>query len=137
MDIFSKTKRSNIMSKIRSSGNLSTEKALISLMRMNKIRGWRRYSKLFGKPDFVFTKEKLAIFVDGCFWHGCRFCASRPATNIEFWDAKIQKNKIRDHKVNTFLRKLGWSVIRIKECRLKKYPSAQISRIKKKLVRLA
>jgi DNA mismatch endonuclease Vsr len=69
-DVFSKSKRSAIMSRIRGSGNQSTELRMIALFRSNGITGWRRNHPLFGKPDFVFRRERVAVFVDGDFWHG-------------------------------------------------------------------
>ena len=70
-DVFSKKKRSQVMAAIRSKGNKTTELRLASILRAHGISGWRRHQPLFGKPDFVFRRERLAVFVDGCFWHGC------------------------------------------------------------------
>src|SRR5690554_3639957 len=70
VDVFSKEKRSKIMSHVRSKGNLATEEKLTKLFRENGIKGWRRNYRLFGSPDFVFPKERIAVFVDGEFWHG-------------------------------------------------------------------
>ncbi|MEJ1414259.1 MAG: very short patch repair endonuclease [Candidatus Sedimenticola sp. (ex Thyasira tokunagai)] len=72
-------------------------------------------SSLPGKPDIVFKGKKLAVFVDGCFWHGCPEHGTSPKTNVEFWAKKIAANKERDKKVDHKLRSLGWSVIRIWE----------------------
>ena len=130
MDIFSQKKRSKLMSQVRSNDNKSTEIKLIKLFRQNHISGWRRKSKLMGKPDFIFPKYKLIIFVDGCFWHGCKCQKGRlPKTNKLFWKAKIERNKLRDKVVSKFLRNKGYIVIRIRECQLKKNPNRQISRI--------
>lgn len=70
-DVFSKRKRSEVMSLIRGSGNKGTELALVQIFRAHRITGWRRHQAMFGKPDFVFAKIRLAVFVDGCFWHYC------------------------------------------------------------------
>ena len=130
MDTFSKYKRSELMSHVRSKGNKSTELKLIELFRLKRICGWRRNSKLTGKPDFVFPKYKLAIFVDGCFWHGCKCDKGRlPKTNRSFWENKIGKNKLRDKEVSKALRGKGYRVVRIRECQLKKNPIRQLSRI--------
>lgn len=130
MDSFSKEKRSEIMSRIRSKGNKSTELRLIALFRSNHVSGWRRKSKLFGNPDFVFPKCKLCVFVDGCFWHGCKCQKGRiPKTNKKYWKNKIEINKLRDKEVSRFLRNNGYTVIRIRECQLKKNPNRQLSRI--------
>jgi DNA mismatch endonuclease (patch repair protein) len=74
------------MSLIRGKGNKQTEQALLALLKRDKITGWRRHLPLPGKPDFAFTKQKVAVFVDGCFWHGCPKCYTRPKTNRKFWD---------------------------------------------------
>lgn len=114
-DIFTKVKRSSIMSRIRSSGNKDTELKLISLFRIHGITGWRRNWPAFGKPDFAFPKKRLAVFVDGCFWHGCPRHYKIPRGNRLFWSKKFSSNKARDRLVNRNLRKLGWRVIRIWE----------------------
>jgi DNA mismatch endonuclease (patch repair protein) len=132
-DIFSKAKRSDVMSKIRGRGNKDTELALAKLFRQNKITGWRRNQKIFGKPDFIFTRLRLAVFVDGCFWHGCPRHATKPKSNRSFWNKKLSTNKNRDVLVNQQLRKLGWRVIRIWECALKKNPLNCLRRIQRVL----
>lgn len=114
-DVFTKTKRSEVMSRIRGRGNRDTELALVSLFRRNCITGWRRHPDLFGTPDFVFRKQGLAIFVDGCFWHGCPKHSSLPANNRAFWKQKLFSNKARDRLVSRTLRKRGWRVLRIWE----------------------
>lgn len=103
------------MSRIRGKGNKDTELALIKLFRKDGIAGWRRHQKVFGKPDFAFREKRLAVFVDGCFWHGCPRCYRRPQFNRKFWDAKIVRNRKRDREVSRELRRIGWRVIRIWE----------------------
>lgn len=120
------------MQAIRAKGNKSTELKMVKLFRENKITGWRRHLPLPGKPDFTFRKEKLTIFVDGCFWHRCPKCFRDPKTNAEFWKNKIESNVKRDRKVTNELRQAGWSVIRLWECQLKK-PQRFLTRIQKKL----
>ena len=107
------------MSKIRGKGNTATEMRLIRLFRQEKITGWRRNYPLFGKPDFVFTEKRTAVFVDGEFWHGHPTKSKIPATNREFWAAKIKRNKARDREVNKVLKDKGWNVIRIWQHELK------------------
>ena len=107
--------RSHLMSLIRSRGNKGTELRLISIFRAAGISGWRRGSKLPGKPDFIFPMLKTAVFVDGCFWHGCPMHGTKPKTRAAFWLAKITGNKVRDRKVNRLLRAKGWVVLRIWE----------------------
>src|SRR4051812_26551035 len=89
------------------------------LVRATGITGWRRHRRIFGKPDFVFEKAKVALFVDGCFWHGCPRCMRIPASSASFWRIKIQRNLRRDKKVSYRLRKEGWKVVRVRECHLK------------------
>lgn len=107
--------RSRIMSAIRGKGNKSTELRLISVMRTYGISGWRRNQLLPGRPDFAFPSSQLAIFVDGCFWHGCPKCYKEPKQNVAFWREKIRRNVARDKRNSRQLRKLGWSVLRIRE----------------------
>lgn len=106
------------MSLIRSRGNRATELRLIALMREHRITGWRRNASVFGKPDFVFRRERVAVFVDGCFWHGCPRHATKPANNRAFWQAKLARNAERDREVTRELRKAGWRVVRVWECAL-------------------
>ena len=119
-DIFDKEKRSDVMSKIRSKKNKSTELRLITLFKETGIKGWRRGYPVKGKPDFVFLKKRVAIFVDGCFWHGHACRNVTPSDNAEFWDKKRADNKERDAKVTERLEANGWTVVRIWECELKK-----------------
>ena len=167
-DAFTKAKRSEVMSRIRSRGNRDTELALARLLRAHKISGWRRHVRvaveqsslrsapprsrwlsverkrtpalsparrggctfwpstlnsqppLTVRPDFVFPKSRTAIFVDGCFWHGCPRHATKPANNRAFWEKKLAGNKTRDRRVNRTLRRAGWKVVRIWEHELPK-----------------
>lgn len=119
MDNLSKDKRSRLMSKVRSRGNLTTELRVVEIFRKNKIKGWRRHLPLFGRPDFTFPKDKLALFVDGCFWHGCPCCYCAPQSSAAFWEKKLSGNRARDRAVNRRLRSQGWKVKRVWECQLK------------------
>lgn len=118
-DVFNKANRSRIMAAVRSTGNKATELRLVDVLRDNGIKGWRRHEKLPGKPDFVFKREKVVVFVDGCFWHGCPEHLRRPASNREYWFAKINKNITRDRETTKRLRMLGWTVLRLWEHDLK------------------
>lgn len=134
VDTFSKSKRSEIMAANRSSGNKSTEGRLTELLFSLGISGWRVHpTDVKGKPDFVFDTEKLIVFVDGCFWHGCKKCRHLPKTNTEFWENKLKTNTARDKRVARQLRRQGWHVIRIWEHELKKSPQNAIRRILCKL----
>lgn len=133
-DVFTKEKRSEIMSKIRSNGNKSTELKMIALFKAYGIKYWKRHYKIKGKPDFVFPKNKVAIFVDGCFWHGHECSNLKPKSNIQYWESKIKKNKERDAQVSAYLEKRGWRVLRVWECELKRQKiSDTASMIKKAL----
>lgn len=81
---------------------------------------YRVHNSLTGKPDIVFPRKKLAIFVDGCFWHGCPRCYQEPENNREFWRNKVETNRRRDAQVNEALRNSGWTVIRLWEHDIKK-----------------
>ena len=132
-DVFTKAKRSQVMSRVRGSGNKDTELVLAKLLRRHHITGWRRHQNIFGKPDFVFPKLKLAVFVDGCFWHACPRHATNPKSNRDFWQRKLSGNKRRDKLVSRELRKLGWRVIRIWECTLAKKPMVCLRQIQSSL----
>ena len=114
-DVLSKGRRSYCMSRIRGSGNRETELRMISLFRQNKITGWRRRWPLMGRPDFVFPDSRVALFVDGCFWHGCPKHYIKPKNNSAFWKRKLHANRARDRQVNRELRRKGWRVVRIWE----------------------
>ena len=118
-DIYQSAKRSQIMSRIRGKRNASTELRLIYLFKRCGITGWRRNSKLFGKPDFVFPKKRIALFVDGNFWHGHPTRSTIPKSNRSFWLKKITNNIKRDQLVNQTLKKMGWKVTRIWESDLR------------------
>jgi len=110
------------MSRIRASGNRDTELRMISIFRQHGITGWRRNTRVFGKPDFVFPREKIAVFVDGCFWHRhpeCKF-AYTPKSRLTFWQRKFDNNVARDKAVIRTLRKSGWKIARIWECELRR-----------------
>lgn len=119
-DIFNKDKRSNVMSKVHSNNNKSTELALIKIFKDNNITGWRRNYPVKGHPDFVFLDKKIAIFVDGCFWHGHDCRNTRPSDNAEYWQKKRERNINHDKKITALFESRGWIVIRIWECELKK-----------------
>jgi len=119
VDVFSQQQRSKIMAKIKSRENRSTELRLIQIFKEFKIRGWRRRMAVFGNPDFVFPKARLAVFVDGCFWHSCPVHGGIPASNRPFWQRKFERNRTRDRLVGRELRKAGWVVLRIWQHELK------------------
>ena len=159
-DIFTKRKRSEVMARIRGRGNKGTEVALAKLLRVAGITGWRRQqplrlqsvvhspesrvktrqvtgrrSRAIVVPDFIFRRQRVAVFVDGCFWHGCpKHCSplkwirkstmkkevSRKGAKSQrsgkvYWRAKLAGNRARDRVVNRALRRQGWRVVRLWE----------------------
>lgn len=119
-DVFNNEKRSEIMSKVCSKNNKSTELKLIQIFEENNIKGWRRNYPVKGHPDFVFLDKKITIFVDGCFWHGHDCRNTRPSDNAEYWNKKRELNMKHDKEITVLFEQRGWTVIRIWECELKK-----------------
>jgi DNA mismatch endonuclease (patch repair protein) len=134
-DVFSPKKRSEIMRNIKPRGNRSTEMYLVKAFRAAKINGWRRHTKLLGRPDFTFRLERVVVFVDGDFWHGNPRNFKMPLSNIPFWRKKIHYNRAKDLRVTRKLRRSGWAVIRIWESSLKKKPLACVARVVRALKR--
>ena len=172
-DVFTKAKRSDVMSCIRSRGNRATELALVRVFRAEGITGWRRQIQIRiaergarnstspktltpspspirwarvasdspqsgeggafrVRPDFVFPKLRLAVFVDGCFWHGCPRHETKPRHNAAFWGKKFARNKARDRLVTRTLRQSGWRVLRIWEHELARRNEARlVSRLRR------
>jgi len=114
VDVLTKAQRSYNMSMIKR-GDTKPEIALRKLLFAHRLRGYRIHYRLVGKPDIVFSKRKIAIFIDGCFWHKCLKCFVKPSTNKKFWREKIDSNVVRDKVVSAKLKKDGWKVLRIWE----------------------
>jgi DNA mismatch endonuclease (patch repair protein) len=125
-DVFDKDKRSEIMRRVRSKGNKSTELKLISIFRELGITGWRRGYPVKGHPDFVFLEKKIAVFVDGCFWHGHDCRNTRPKENEKYWDKKRERNIQHDAEITTHFESRGWRVLRIWECELTRKNRAEL-----------
>lgn len=117
-DVLTRKQRSYCMSRIHAK-DTQPEIILRKAISGKGIRGYRLYYKLPGKPDIVFPKRKIAIFIDGCFWHKCPECFVRPGTNRGFWNKKIDSNIKRDRIINATLKKDGWAVLRIWEHELR------------------
>jgi len=132
-DVLTPEQRKYNMSRIRGK-NTSPEIKLRKLLFANGIRGYRVHYNLLGKPDTVFTKKKIVIFVDGCYWHRCPICFREPETRKEFWIKKIESNVERDKKINKQLHNEGWLVIRFWEHEVKKESEKVIKQIMKKLL---
>lgn len=130
---FGKLSRSELMARVRGTGNATTELRMARLLRKSGLSGWRRHQALPGKPDFCWRKEKVALFVDGCFWHGHNCRNLRPKTNYRVWAEKIKRNRERDRAHDLNLAAIGWKVVRVWECNLKKDPEECLSRIAKAL----
>ena len=111
--------RSAAMGKIRGKGNRTTELRLRLALVRAAISGWCLHPELPGRPDFFFRDQGVAIFVDGCFWHGCPRCGHIPRVNRAFWSAKIERNRQRAKRWSRILNRLGLSVLHVWECTLK------------------
>ena len=128
-DIYTRAQRSALMAKVRGRGNATTEGVLATVLRAQGWSGWRRQQALRGRdarsapwrvrPDFIFRSRRLAIFVDGCFWHGCPRHGTQPAGNAAFWRAKFRRNRERDRRDTLNLRGAGWRVVRLWEHELR------------------
>ena len=129
---FGGLRRGELMSRVRSTGTQTTEKRLVFLLRAAGVAGWRRHQLLFGRPDFVWPQHKLAVFVDGCFWHGHDCGRNLTArTNAKAWREKIKRNQVRDCQSDRLLRRHEWSVVRIWECQLARNPSQCVAGIRR------
>ncbi|HRN51383.1 MAG TPA: very short patch repair endonuclease [Anaerolineales bacterium] len=120
MDNLSSFDRRKTMQAVKSS-RTSLERSFASQLASRGIRGWKcNFVGVSGKPDFAFPREKIALFIDGCFWHGCWKCQKPlPVANAEYWFLKIERNKKRAKKVGRELRSMGWIVLRFWEHDLK------------------
>ncbi len=126
--------RSRNMRAIKASSNATTERRLRAYLIRNGFRGWKVCEKdLPGCPDFFFEHDRVAVFVDGCFWHGCPRCGHTPKTNTPYWIQKLLRNKNRDTKVRRVLRNRGIRTLRFWECTLRDDPAACIKRLIKSL----
>jgi len=127
-------KRRRTMQAIKSSNNRTTERRLRSALASAGLRGWQvRPPVMVENPDFVFERERVAIYVDGCYWHGCRRCNRLPKTNSKFWLLKIDRNRAKDSRANRSLSKKGWLVLRFWEHDLASHLSRCVERIEREL----
>ena len=127
-DVFNSEKRSDIMRRVKSKMNKSTELRLIEIFKKNDITGWQRNYPVKGHPDFVFLEKKVAVFVDGCFWHGHDCRNTRPSDNREYWQQKRDRNIKHDQEITAMFEARGWKVLRIWECELKKKNIASLNK---------
>ena len=109
--------RSSQMAKVRARKNRSTEMRVAAHLIKKGFRGWKRHTRgVLGCPDFCFIQQRVAVFVDGCFWHGCPRCRRNvPHSRRAFWKRKIESNRRRDQKVKRILQSQGYKVLRIWE----------------------
>ena len=128
MDVFTKAKRSEVMRAVKSK-NTKLELCFRKALWRKGFRYATNSSKYFGTPDIVLTKHKAVIFVDSCFWHGCRKHFRLPAVRVSFWKAKIETNRARDKKVASFYRRRGWRVFRVWEHDIRKSMGKVIHKI--------
>jgi DNA mismatch endonuclease (patch repair protein) len=137
MDNVAPDVRSRTMAAVRSTGNRSTEGILRAHLVRRGVRGWRLNAReLPGCPDFVFDDARVAVFVDGCFWHGCPRCHRAPGSNQDYWTRKVERNRKRDRKVARALRADHWTVVRVWEHELKACAAAVAKKIAARTVRL-
>jgi DNA mismatch endonuclease, patch repair protein len=128
-DVLTKKQRSYNMSRIKGK-DTKPEIRLRKLLSAEGVKGYRlNYTKLTGKPDIVFPRQKLAVFIDGCFWHKCPRCFVEPATRKEFWLKKIEGNLKRDRLANKRLRKDSWKILRFREHTVKQNPEKILTKI--------
>jgi DNA mismatch endonuclease, patch repair protein len=128
--------RSALMSRVRSRGNATTELRMVHLLRSAKLFGWRRHLPLPGSPDFAWERERVALFVHGCFWHGHNCDRNLvPRSNTAAWMEKIGRTRRRDAGSAALLRSGGWSVVTVWECRLRKNPASCLKRVANALFR--
>lgn len=133
-DVLTRKQRSYNMSQIRGK-DTKPEIKLRKLLFLKGLRGYRLHSKLLGKPDIVYPKYKVAIFVDGCFWHRCPECFRKPETRKKFWTKKINDNVKRDRKTNIMLARKDWEVLRFWEHEIRKDVKKCYSVIRGELLR--
>ena len=110
------------MAAVKARGNKLTEARVVEIFRKHRIKGWRRHLPLKGKPDFTFARQRVVIFVDGCFWHGCARHLRLPQSNRAYWEKKIFGNMIRDRIIRKELRAMGWKVVTIWEHEVRNEP---------------
>lgn len=122
VDPMTPEERSAQMAKVRGKGNKSTEALVERALLDSEITDWTKHTKILKTtPDFYFPRYRLALFVDGCFWHACPICKRRtPYARSEFWGTKIDQNRRRDNRIRRKLRQQGYHVIRIWEHDLKR-----------------
>jgi DNA mismatch endonuclease Vsr len=127
-DVLNKTQRSELMRGIKSRNTAFEMDFRLHLRRAGL--PYKLHSCLPGRPDIVFPAARIAVFLDSCFWHGCRWHCRMPKSNIAYWRKKIARNRQRDKNVNSEYRKLGWKIVRLWEHTIRRDPTSCILRVK-------
>lgn len=132
--VVARTSRSLLMGRVRRTGTAPELHLRHALHRAGLRYRLANGARLPGTPDLAFRRAHVAVFVDGCFWHGCPKHGTVPKTNIEFWTAKIQRNRQRDRHVDRALRAMGWKVVRVCEDQVRTRTAKIVSRIQRLMV---
>lgn len=132
-DKITKKERSSLMSKIRSRNTKFEENFIRELRRKIKVKFKRNCQLIKGKPDIVFNKQEVCVFLDSDFWHGWQYPRWKHLLKNDFWRRKIERNRYRDKNITVYLRKCGWKVVRVWEHLIKNDKKLQIKRILKVL----
>ncbi len=135
-DNLTKEQRSKVMSSIKDK-NTKPEIIVRKILYRQKFR-YRIHDKtIFGKPDISNKSKKIAIFIDGCFWHGCTKCYREPTSNVDFWRNKIKNNKNRRIKVKKELRKEKWNILELWEHEINQNPEKTCGKLMKTILKSA
>lgn len=128
--------RSRIMAAIRSR-DTSCERILRQALWARGVRGWRVRNKIPGRPDVWFPRWKIAVFVDGCFWHKCPTCFRPPRQRLDFWEPKLSRNVARDQEVTRMLQEAGWQVLRFWEHEIRANPDGCAQKVLDSIITLS
>ncbi len=135
-DVLSKEKRSELMARIRGT-NTGPERVLRSALRRRRIR-YRSYQRIAGATvDVVIPDHRIAVFVHGCFWHGCPKHGSHPSTNVSYWQKKLKGNMERDLAHASSVKRAGWDVVTVWEHSLRKGGESAVDMIVRRIARKA
>ena len=128
-DLLSKKKRSELMSRIRSKDTNLERDFILALRKFTRIKFQTNVQAIKGKPDIVFLKYRVCVFLDSDFWHGWQYPRWKHLLKNDFWREKIEKNRRRDLLTTQYLKRHGWKIIRIWEHEIKKSPKYAIERV--------
>lgn len=120
--------RSRIMASVRGK-DTGPERVLRSALHARGLRYRKHSPSVPGRPDLSISSRRVAVFIDGCFWHGCPKHYRTPSRNAQFWDSKIARNQQRRREVLSELRRAGWRWVQVRECDLKARPGTAIARV--------